>query len=132
MGRAILAVIVAEVVWTVLWLGGSAGAQSLWPETIRAGEPLTHTGALVGYIVYSVGVSVLAGYVAAAMRRDDPMRTVWVFAWIQLAIGVGVEVSGWSLAPAWYHLAFLALLVPAIVWGGTLRAGRRSAGLVPG
>jgi len=131
-GRAIGAMVVAEVVWSVLWLGGSAAAQAVWPDVIQAGRPLTHTGALLGYIAYSVCVSVLAGYVAAAVRGHAPVRTVWVFAWIQLAIGTAIEVAGWGLAPAWYHLVFLALLVPAIVWGGTLRARRGDAALAMG
>lgn len=124
MGRAVAAVIVAEIVWSVLWVGGAGGASAIWPDVIRAGEPLLHTGALLGYIAYSVCISVLSGYVAAAVRGHPAMRTVWTFAFLQLAIGTAVEVGGWGLAPAWYHLTFLALLVPAIVWGGTLRARR--------
>jgi hypothetical protein len=32
-------------------------------------------------------------------------------------------VSAWQLTPVWYHLVFLALLVPAVLYGGRLRAG---------
>ena len=34
---------------------------------------------------------------------------------LQLGIGIFAEVSYWELMPVWYHLVFLALLVPATV-----------------
>jgi len=72
MGRAIGAVVVAEVLWTALWLGGSVGAQALF--SIDATQPLTNVGLLVGFIAYSVLVSVLAGFVCAVVRKETPMR----------------------------------------------------------
>jgi hypothetical protein len=46
---------------------------------------------------------------------------------IQLVTGIGFEVAYWQMAPIWYHLVFLALIVPATVWGGMLKAGRAEA-----
>lgn len=126
MGRAIAAIVVAEVLWTVLWIGFTLGAQAAFPEVIDPEQPLTHAGALLVYVAYSVVISSLAGYVAAAVRGGNAMRTVWIFAWIQLAIGIGFEVSYWSMTPVWYHLVFLALLVPATVLGGRFRSGAGS------
>lgn len=121
MGRMILAVLAGAVVWAVLWVGGAQAAQSAFPELLRAGQPVTDTGALVGYILYSVLLSILAGYVTATVASRDPMRAVWALAVVQLALGIGIEVSAWSLTPVWYHIVFLALLVPATVYGGRLR-----------
>lgn len=126
MGRATLAVIAGAVVWAVLWVGGAMGAQAALPDLLDPTQRLEHVPALLGYITYSAVLSVLAGFVTAAVRGPSPMRAVWVLAWIQLALGVGIEASGWALTPAWYHLVFLALLVPATVWGGTLRAASSS------
>ncbi len=121
MGRAISGVVVAFLLWTALWLGFGGVAQATFPEIIDPEQPFTHTGALLIYIAYSAIISIVAGFVCAAIRKDAPMRTVWVFAIIQLATGIGFEVSYWELMPVWYHLVFLALLVPATVWGGMLR-----------
>ena len=49
------------------------------------------------------------------------MRAVWILAFVQLAIGIAVEASYWELMPVWYHLLFLALLIPATVYGGRLK-----------
>jgi hypothetical protein len=127
MGRAILAVLAGAAVWAVLWVGGTQAAQAAFPEILPVGQPLTHSGALVGYIGYSVLLSLLAGYVTAAVAHKNPMPAVWGLATLQLALGIGFEVSAWSLTPLWYHLVFLALIVPATVYGGLLRVRRRQA-----
>lgn len=126
-GRAVGAVVAGAVVWAVLWIGGTRAAQRAWPTIAAPSEPVSHVGLLLGYIGFSVVLSVLAGWVTAAVRGRDPMAAVWALAVLQLALGIVAEVSYWSLLPLWYHLVFLALVVPATVYGGRL-AGRRVAG----
>jgi hypothetical protein len=123
-GRTIIAVLAGAAVWAALWIGGTQAASAAFPHLLAAGQPVTHTGALVGLIVYSLPLSLLAGYVTAAVAVGDRMRAVWILAILQLALGVFVEMSSWSLTPVWYHLVFLALLVPATVYGGALRVRR--------
>jgi hypothetical protein len=123
-GRVILAVVAGAVVWAVLWVGGAQAAQAAFPSALARGQPVTSTVALVGLIVYSVALSVLAGYAAASVAARDAMPAVWALAILQLAIGVGVEASAWSLTPVWYHIVFLTLLVPATVYGGRVRVRR--------
>lgn len=127
MGRALGGIVAGFLLWTVLWLGFASLMQAGFPDIIHPEQPLTHTGVLLGYVGYSVLISILAGFVCAAIRRESPMKTVWVFAFIQLLVGIGFETSYWDMTPVWYHLVFLALLVPATVWGGRLKAGRAAA-----
>ena len=126
-GRAILAVLAGAAVWAALWIGGTQAAQAAFPDMVGVGQPVTHTGVLLGYILYSVLLSMLAGYVTAAIAAKDPMPAVWGLAILQLALGIAFEVSAWSLTPVWYHLVFLALVVPATIYGGLLRVRRRQA-----
>lgn len=123
-GRVILAVLAGAVVWAVLWVGGAQAAQAAFPSVLPLGQPVTSTAALLALIVYSVALSVLAGYVTASVAARDSMPAVWALAVLQLAIGIGVEVSGWTLTPLWYHIVFLALIVPATVYGGRMRVRR--------
>ena len=127
MARSIGGVVTAFVMWTVLWLGFNAIVQALFPELVVPEQPITHAGVLLTFIVYSAAISAAAGFVCAVVRKESPMKTVWVFALIQLAIGVFVEITYWDLMPAWYHIGFLALLVPATVWGGTLKGDGAAA-----
>jgi|SRR5688572_28531657 len=127
-GRTILAVVAGAVVWALLWVGGTQAAQAALPSVLAVGQPVTDAGALAALIVYSVLLSILAGYVTAAVATKEPMRAVWALAILQLALGIGFEASAWSLTPLWYHLVFLVLIVPATVYGGRLRDRRGRAG----
>jgi hypothetical protein len=124
-GRAIIAVLAGAAVWAVLWVGGTQAAATAFPNILVARQPVTHTGALIGLILYSLPLSVLAGYVTAAVAVGDRMRAVWILAILQLALGLFVEISSWNPMPVWYHIVFLALLVPATLYGGALRVRRR-------
>lgn len=117
--RTAVAVAAGAVVWALLWVGGAAIAGALWPDIIVAGQRLDHSGALVGYVLYSVIVSVVAGYLTARVARGTS-PAVGILAALQLALGLAIELSAWDKTPAWYHIIFLALLVPAIVFGGNL------------
>ena len=120
-GRAVLAVLAGAAVWAALWIGGTQAAQAAFPSVFAAGQPITHVGALVGLILYSLPLSMLAGLVTAAVAARNPMPAVWALAILQLALGIIAEVSAWSMMPVWYHVVFLALVVPATVYGGLLR-----------
>jgi hypothetical protein len=126
-GRAIVAVVAGAAVWAALWIGGTQAAQAAFPSVLAQGQPVTHTGALLGLILYSLPLSMLAGYVTATVMGKDPMPVVWALAVLQLILGIIAETSAWNLTPVWYHVVFLALVVPATVYGGRLRVRRRQA-----
>ncbi len=123
MGRSVAAIAVAWLLWSALWIGFNQAAQAAFPTMFDPTRRLVLVGPLTALIAWSAVCSVAAGYVCAWVKRSTPMATVWALAFIQLVVGIGFEVSYWSLLPAWYHLVFLALLVPATVWGGRLRTG---------
>jgi hypothetical protein len=127
MGRTIGAVLAGAAVWAVLWISGNAALMAAFPEIVVPGQRLDHVPVLLGLIGYSVVLSVLAGFTTAAVKGRDAMGAVKVLAGLQLLLGIGFEASSWALLPVWYHLVFLALLVPATLWGGALKAGPRAA-----
>ena len=118
------AVVAGAVFWAVLWNLGSLVARTVFPGIIDPQLPVTHTGALVVFVLYSSALSLLAGYLTAAVRGPEPMAAVWTLAAIQLVLGIAFEAAFWHMTPVWYHLVFLTLIVPATIWGGTLRARR--------
>lgn len=124
-GRDIGAVGAGAVLWAVLWIGGTAAAAGAFPGALPSGAPVTATAPLAGLVLYSVILSVAAGYTAAAVGRG--MRPVRWLAGVQLVLGIAIEAAAWSLTPVWYHLVFLLLLVPMTVWGGRLRAPEAGA-----
>jgi lysylphosphatidylglycerol synthetase-like protein (DUF2156 family) len=126
-GRLVLGVIAGVTIWSLLWIAGTGAAQAAFPDVLDPAQRLEHVGALLGYIAYSVVLSLLSGYVAAAAAAAGgaraAMRAAWIVAVILLGLGIFFEVLYWEMLPVWYHLVFLALLVPATVYGGKLKAG---------
>lgn len=125
MARSILAVIAGAAVWALLWIGGTSGLAALFPDLTRPDERLTHVGIMITLIVYSVLLSVLAGWTTGRLSRADAVRDATILAAIQLVLGIGFQASAWSLFPIWYHVVFLGLIVPATVYGGRLAARRQ-------
>lgn len=124
MMRSIGAVLAGSVLWTVLWLGSTSALTVVMPDRLPAGEPVTDAAVLVALVVISVVFSVAAGYLTGLLARSAPVRHALWLGVLQLALGIGFEVSAWGLTPVWYHLVFLALLLPGNVAGGWLRGER--------
>lgn len=123
MARTALATIAGYILWTILWLTGSLAIQAGWPEEFAAfssGTPITAAAPLLCSLLLSVACSLLAGRASAAVA-GKPQPAAGVLSALLLLTGVGVQAASWALMPAWYHLTFLALLVPATLLGATLR-----------
>lgn len=125
--KTAVAVIVGYLVWTALWLGGNAAFFGEAAKVVGAGEKYTPTGPLAAVIALSVVCSIAAGIVAAKIAKDRARAAVMTTAVLLLLTGIGVQAGVWSLMPTWYHLVFLALLVPVTWAGGRLGAARSAA-----
>lgn len=128
--RSILAVVAGAVLWTVLWVPFNLGMQAAFPDIIDPERYLGHVPTLMSYIVMSFVFSVAAGYLTALAAKTKPVRHAFALGILQLALGIGFEVSYWEMLPVWYHLVFLMLLIPGNVLGGMLRAARRPVAVV--
>lgn len=126
MKSTVIAVIVGYLTWTALWLGGNAALFGEAAEVVGAGQKYTATGPLVGVIVLSIVCSIAAGLITAKIAKDRARTAVMVTAVLLLLTGIGVQAGVWSLMPTWYHLVFLALVVPVTVLGGRLASGKVS------
>ena len=124
MGRSILSVLAGVVLWSALWIPFGLGMQAAFPDIIDPERYLGHVPTLLTYIAASFLFSVAAGYLTALVARAKPVQHALALGVVQLLIGIGFEVSYWSMLPVWYHLVFLALLIPGNVLGGALRGGR--------
>lgn len=120
MGRTIGAVVAGYALWSVLWVGANGVLAQLMPEMIVPGTRIESVPLLVGYLVWSGILSVATGFVTARIARERSGAAVGGLAAALLLTGIGVEVSSWSVAPAWYHITFLLLLVPLTMLGGRM------------
>jgi len=118
--RSILGVLAGYVAWTVLWLGGNALLFGEASRVMSQGQAYTAAGPLVGVIALSIVCSIVAGVTAAKVAGEKAGGSVLVTAVLLLLTGIGVQFGVWALMPVWYHLIFLALIVPVALAGGRL------------
>ncbi len=122
MVKVVIAVVAGYAAWTVLWLGGNAALFAEAAEVVGAGEAYTEAGPLVGALVLSVVCSVVAGLLCAKLAGERAKGALTTLAALLLATGLGVQGGVWDLMPVWYHVTFLALLVPVVVVCGRAAA----------
>lgn len=114
----ILAVVAGFAAWSVLWLGGSPQVLKLFPGALQKDGSVRHTGALLTMLVFATLVSLAAGYVVTLVSAGPNLPLI--LGVILLLVGIMVQRQYWKLMPVWYHLLFLALLVPATLYGASL------------
>jgi hypothetical protein len=116
----VLSVIAGFVLWSVLWLGGGALVQKLFPGAVAANGATSHSGLLVSLLGLSILASLAAGYVSRFFLQDPAAAPQLYLGVILLAVGIFVQRQYWTLMPLWYHLAFLALIIPVVLYGARL------------
>jgi len=113
MGRSVLAVLAAPVVWGLVMLPVDFLLQLVFPDA-HVALPTTY---LIVNLIASVGYSVVAGAVSAWIAGRRAVAHGVGAGLALFAVGLMVQLPAWDLLPIWYHLGFLVMLVPACVAG---------------
>lgn len=131
MGRIILSIVVGFIVWAVLWVGSDAIFSAISPDWYgknlndlqKAVEnKSTYTAdstVLIIGLIRSVIFSVIAGFIAASIARENSKSTLGLGIFL-LLFGIFIQSIYWNYVPLWYHLPFLLLLIPMTILGGKL------------
>lgn len=117
MTRHVFAVVGGYLLWSVLWLGYNAVLKSTAMLPADATQPVRSMSAVLALLVGSVVISLVVGWAAAAINGSAAGPTILALAVLLLATGIFFEAQNWALLPVWYHLVFLALIVPAVLLG---------------
>lgn len=119
--RTIFAVIAGNLTWTILWLTFNAILASFNPQLADGKTPLSSIPILLIMLVYSVIISIIAGYITGLVANRNQLKPVIALGILQLSMGIFFQSQAWHLLPIWYHLSFLVLLIPGNICGGQLR-----------
>jgi len=126
--RKILGIIAGYAAWSVLWLALGSSAQAVSPGSFGE-DGSASAGILLVFLAASVVFSLFAGWLAARVGNPAGVSRapgLWT-GLLLLATGLPIQLGSWDAMPLWYHLPFLALLVPAAYLGGSIgRAPARS------
>jgi hypothetical protein len=132
MGKIILGAIAGFIVWSVLWVGSDAVfsliSPNWWGKTslefrvaVENRTPYAlDTMVLILLLVKSVIISVISGFITAAIARENTKST-FVLGILLVLFGIFIQSIHWNYMPLWYHVPFLLLLIPVAVLGGKLR-----------
>ena len=119
MKRDVLAIVVGYVVWTAIWLGCGALFFGDAAERMQAEVPLTELGPLLAMLGLSIACSLSGGWSAGRLSGGSS-RAITILAVLLALTGLGVQLGVWDLMPSWYHVLFLALLMPMTRLGARL------------
>ena len=123
--RFILAIILAPVFWGLLMFPGNLLALLVYPEA--ADGSVTPLGFLLLGLLFSFVYSIFAGFCSALVAGTSSMRLGLGAGIALLVFGLAVQISYWELLPLWYHLTFLASLIPFAIIGSRLRKPHETA-----
>ena len=130
--KIVLGVIAGFVAWSILWLGtdqvlimaspGWYGAhQTGFEFAMGTQQPFTpDTTILIMHLVRAAIISIMSGFLAAFIAGEN-RKTPLILGVLLLAFGLMVEIMAWNYLPIWYHMVFLALLIPFTVLGGKIK-----------
>ena len=132
MGKIILGVVAGVVVWSILWVGSDLvlmtisldwyGKHQTDLEAAANNKTLFMSDSLVLIIalIRSMIFSIVSGYLAASIARENIKSTLGLGI-LLLLFGIYIQSIFWNNAPLWYHIPFLALLIPMTILGGKIR-----------
>jgi hypothetical protein len=122
--KKIIAVVAGYVVWSIGWVGiigiMRKGGLLAADET----QPISQLSALLSLLILSIILSIIAGFITSAMSASRS-TIIWLGV-LLLATGIFVQSQRWTLMPMWYHIAFLALLIPLSFVGAWLQRSSAS------
>lgn len=137
--RTIIGAIAGFFAWLIVWVGIEKILSAIWPEWFGAhqlaftaaikngGQFSADTTILLIQIVCGVVVSVLAGFLAALVARENK-RAPLILGVLLVALGLLKAAMSWPYVPIWYHVLFTALLLPMTMLGGRLKTAARKLG----
>jgi hypothetical protein len=123
--RAVLAIAAGFIAWFAAATVGNFAVRALVPGYVEVEKAMDFSlTMLLARLVLGAVASIVAGVAAAAVASHARVP-IYVLALLLLAMFVPVHVSLWSKFPIWYHLLFLASLVPLVILGAAW-LGRRT------
>lgn len=129
--RIVLGVIAGFIAWSVVWVGSDALLISLVPwygvhqhafeaAVFNKGPFVADRAILMMHLVRAIIISIMAGFIAALVAGENKKAPLALGA-LLFVFGFFVQAMVWIYLPVWYHIAFLALLIPMTIAGGKMR-----------
>ncbi|MGH9147352.1 MAG: hypothetical protein ACRD1Q_11620 [Vicinamibacterales bacterium] len=120
MAKTILGVVAGLVVWVIVVIVAGVIMRGAWPEYARVADAMTFTLPMMFARLVIGGLATLAaGLVTAVIARKSILARLMPGVLLLVAF-IPQHVMLWDKFPVWYHLTFLASLVPLTYLGGKI------------
>ena len=122
MKRGIASVLAGLVAWICVATAVNFALRVSWPAYAAVEKLMAFTlGMQVARLLTGAFASLCAGFVAAVIAKGSgtPVR---VLAVVLLLLFVPVHYALWDRFPVWYHIVFLASLMPLTLIGAAWKA----------
>ena len=95
-------------------------AAGIYPDTAQGSSDSLFGMALA----YRTLFGVIAGFIAAALAPNHPMRHAVVLGGIGVAVSTAGAVAMWNVGPHWYPIAVALICLPSAMIGASLQHKR--------
>jgi len=120
MARTTLGIVAGLATWVAITSVAGAIMRGAWPQYASVADAMTFTLPMLCARLTSGALATLAaGLVAAVIARRSLVARLMPGA-LLLVVFIPVHITLWDKFPVWYHLTFLASLVPLTYAGGKL------------
>ena len=116
------------VIWTAVFFAGNAVVRSAMPDVHDEAGVSSDPVALLFYLLVSFVASLTGGFTTGKIATKPSTTWVWILGVLLLATGIPVQMGYWDQIPLWYHVVFLAALIPVTLVGGRVAGSAGSSG----
>lgn len=120
MAKTILGVVAGLVVWVIVVIVAGMIMRGAWPEYARVADAMTFTLPMMFARLVIGGLATLAAGLVTALVARRSMLAKLMPGVLLLVAFIPQHVMLWDKFPVWYHLTFLASLVPLTYLGGKI------------
>lgn len=115
--RSIVAIVVGFILIGVLSFGMDAVVRNWVPEAFingRVEDPIVLSLTLAYVFIFAI----MGCYITGRLAPHHPMNHAMILGILGFIFNILGAMSQWDKAPSWYHVAALAMVLPAAWLGG--------------
>ena len=120
MARAAIGVGAGLAAWLITVTVGGVIMRVTWPAYASVADAMTFTlPMMIARLAVGAAATLGAGLVTAVVTRRSWLARL-IPGVLLLVVFIPIHISLWNRFPVWYHLTFLASLVPLTYLGGEI------------
>jgi len=128
MARRILGVVAGLAVWVVVASIAGVIMRGAWREYANVADAMTFTlPMMLARLAIGMVATLAGGLVTAVIARRSALARL-MSGLLLLVVFVPQHIMLWDKFPVWYHLTFLASLVPLTYVAGNITTSWQAAG----